>query len=425
MRGAGATIALPWLPSAHRDPLEPPVRLAFLFMPNGVLPRDWQVTGEGEDYELSPTLEPLAAFRERTLILSGLRNKNSLTGEGHYVKTTALFSGAPVRKSAGRDLKVGVSVDQYAAQARGHLTPLPSIELSLEPVRNRVDMGYSTVYGAHVSWSAPTKPVPREIHPQLAFDRMFRASRLGTDPRHASVLDVVLGDAERLRRTLSARDGEKVTEYLEGVRTLERRIAQFTGDEAARSRAVEAGARPARDFEDGFPTRARLMLELIALAFTTDTTRIASLMWGNAVSGRSFKFLEGVESGFHPLSHHENDEDKMRQYSLINRWHVAELAWLADRLASTPEGEDGRSVLDSCALVFASGLRDGNRHDPNNLPIAIVGDARGQLATGRHVASPKHTPLCHLYVDLLRAFGVAVDRFGDAEGPLPGVTQSG
>ncbi|QDU83527.1 hypothetical protein Pla163_06260 [Planctomycetes bacterium Pla163] len=427
LRGAGAAIALPFLPSFARAsvlgaPARPPVRLGFFFMPNGVLPSAWTPKGVGAEYELSPTLEPLAALKARTLVLSGLRNAKARTGEGHYVKTASLLSGAPVRKTAGRDLEVGESVDQLAARLRGHLTPLPSLELSLEPVRNVVDMGFSTVYGAHISWSSPTRPVPREIDPRLVFERMFDASRLGRDPAHASVLDLVRSDARALRSRLSSADGEKVEEFLEGLRALELRVQRFTEASDERRRAVDAGARPADDLPDDYPTRARLMLELIAQAFATDTTRIASLMWGNAVSSRSFRFLDGVDSGFHPVSHHENDPDKQRQYALINRWHVAELAWLAERLASMPEGEEGGSVLDSCALFFGSGLRDGNKHDPNDLPIAVVGDAGGRLATGQHLASKKHTPLCHVYVDLLRAFGAPVDRFGDAVGGLEGAS---
>jgi hypothetical protein len=425
LRGAGATLALPWLGSwaeARGETAAPPVRLGFFFMPNGVLPSAWQVQGEGASFQLSSTLAPLEPHRRHLTVLSGLRNKNSLSGEGHYVKTTALLSGAPVRKTGGRDLRVGTTIDQVAAQQRGHLTPLPSLELSLEPVRNIVDMGYSTVYGAHISWSAPDRPVPRERRPQAVFDRLYRASSLGADPRHASILDLVRGEARSLKRRVSSEDGEKVSEYLEGVRTLEQRVVAFAERAQADRLAVAAGARPERDLPDAYPAYARLMLELLAQAFITDTTRVASLMWGNAVSGRSFSFLDEVSSGFHSLSHHEKDPAKQSQYARINRWHIEELAWLADRLAAVPEGPEGETVLDHCALLFCSGLRDGNAHSPHDLPIAVVGGASGALRTGQHLASPMHTPLCHVYVDLLRAFGAPVARFGDAEGGLPGLS---
>lgn len=424
LRGAGATLAMPWLGSwaeARGGPAAPPVRLGFFFMPNGVLPSAWQVQGEGSAFELSSTLAPLERHRSQLTVLSGLRNRNSLTGEGHYVKTTALLSGAPVHKTGGRDLRVGTSVDQVAAQARGHLTPLPSLELSLEPVRNIVDMGYSTVYGAHVSWSAPDRPVPRERSPRAVFDRLYRASSLGTDPRHASILDLVRGEARALQQRVSSEDGVKVSEYLEGVRTLEQRVVAFAERAQEDRLAVAAGARPERDLPDAYPAYSRLMLDLLAQAFVTDTTRVASLMWGNAVSGRSFSFLDGVSGGFHPLSHHEKDPAKQAQYARINRWHIEELAWLADRLAAVPEGPDGETVLDHCALMFGSGLRDGNAHSPHDLPIALVGGASGALRTGQHLASPMHTPLCHAYVDLLNAFGVPTTHFGDAEGGLPGL----
>ncbi len=420
LRGAGAAVALPWIPSIAGESSLPPVRLGFLFMPNGVLPSAWQVSGEGRTFELSPTLTPLGDLRKRSLVLSGLCNKNSRAGEGHYVKTTALLSGAPVHKTGGRDLRVGTSVDQVAAQAKGHETPLPSLELSLEPVRNKVDMGYSTVYGAHISWRTPEQPASREIHPRLAWDRMFRAGRLAKSCP-PSVLDVIRGDARRLTRSISAEDRGKVDEYLVGLRTLERRIARFGERQLRGAEAVAKGARPGADFPDDYPEHARLMLELIAQAFVTDSTRVASLMFGNAVSSRDFTFLDGVDGGYHPLSHHENDEEKQAQYALINRWHVEQLSWLARRLAASPEG-DG-SVLDSTALLFGSGLRDGDRHDPSDLPLVLVGDGGGYFEVGQHLRSEANTPLCHLYVDMLRAFGVASDAFGDAEGPLPGAAR--
>ena len=416
LRSAGATLALPWLESIAPKPSSPPVRMLFLFQPNGVLPAAWTPAEVGPDWTPSPTLEPLADFRARTLVLSGLRNANSLAGEGHYVKTTALLSGAPVHKTGGRDLRVGTTIDQHAARLCGHRTRVPALTLGLEGVRHAVDMGYSTVYGAHVSWRTPTRPATKETSPRRAFERLFRATR--PLPQGGSVLDLVLREAEDLRRRASGADRDKLEEYTESVRALERRLDRVEPVEAA---AIPAGATVASRAEDpaAFPERAEAMLEVMALALASDTTRIASLMFGNAVSSRNFSFLDGVSGGFHPLSHHENKEEAMAQYQLINRWHVERLAGLLRRLEARTEGEG--TLLDRTLVFYGSGLRDGNRHDPNDLPILLVGGQGAGVASGAHLRFPKHTKLCHLYVSMLNAFGIPTERFGDAQGPLPGV----
>jgi hypothetical protein len=408
LRGAGAALALPWLEAMPGD--SAPARMVFLFMPNGVLPAAWTPAVEGPEWAPTPSLEPLAPHRARTLVLSGLRNKNSLTGEGHYVKTTALLSGAPVFKTGGRDLRVGTSVDQHAAHLCGDATRVPSLVLGLEGVRHAEDMGYSTVYGCHVSWRTPTQPATKEIDPRRVFDRLFRTS--ARRPGDVAVLDLVADETASLRRRLGGADREKLGEYLEAVRDLERRLERY----AAPSPRPEA-------FEPEDPqlhaSRAEWMLDLIALAIETDATRIASLMFGNAVSGRDFSFLEGVEGGHHHYSHHENDPAKQAPYQLINRWHVERLAGLLDRLAARPEG-DG-DLLDRTMVFFGSGLRDGNRHDPNDLPIVLAGGQGLGLAQGTHLRFPKHTRLCHLYVSMLNAYGVETETFGDARGGLAGV----
>ena len=408
LRSAGATLALPWLEAFASSADPRPVRMLFLFQPNGVLPSAWTPAEEGPDWTPTSILEPLDDFRSRTLILTGLRNKNSLTGEGHYVKTTALLSGAPVHKTGGRDLRVGTTVDQHAANLRGHETRIPALVLGLEGVRHAVDMGYSTVYGAHVSWRTPTQPATKETSPRRAFERLFRATR--PLPQGSSVLDLVTEETAALRERVGGTDKDKLDEYLESVRALERRL-----DRIDPAPSVET---PDEDPAD-FPERTEAMLDLIALAIASDATRIASLMFGNAVSGRDFSFLEGVDGGFHPISHHENRPEQQEKYRLINRWHVERLAGLLRRLEEQEEG--GESLLDRTMVFYGSGLRDGNRHDPNNLPIVLAGGQGAGLSRGAHLRFPKHTKLCHLYVSMLNAFGVPTERFGDAEGPLPGV----
>ncbi|MFT4541743.1 MAG: hypothetical protein ACI841_005344 [Planctomycetota bacterium] len=408
LRSACATLALPWLESFAPVRAAAPVRMLFLFQPNGVLPSAWTPVNEGPNWTLSPTLEPLADFRERTLVLTGLRNANSMTGEGHYVKTTALLSGAPVHKTGGRDLRVGTTIDQHAAHARGHETRIPSLVLGLEGVRHAVDMGYSTVYGAHLSWRTPTQPASKETSPRRAFDRLFRATR--RLPQGGSILDLVTEEAASLRRRAGTSDRGKLDEYLESVRALERRLEHV--DPVAPTSTLDEDP---QDFQD----RAEAMLDIMALALATDATRIASLMFGNAVSGRNFSFLDGVDGGFHPISHHEDKPEQQRKYQLINRWHVERLAGLLRRLDERQEA--GGSLLDRTLVFYGSGLRDGNRHDPNNLPILLAGGQAAGIARGAHLRFPQHTKLCHLYVSMLNAFGVPTERFGDAEGPLAGV----
>lgn len=416
LRGAGAVVALPWLESVsslagHAQPSGArPSRLAVLFMPNGVLPSKWTPADDGEEYTLTPSLEPLAPIKDRVLVLTGMRNKKSHFGEGHYVKTAGLLTGEAIRKTGGRDIRNAVSVDQLIAQRVGNATRLPSIELGTEPARHVVDMGFSTVYGAHVSWRTASTPAPKEIDPRRAFDRLFRT--MGSDTSDASVLDLVMEDAARLKRRLGKADRQKLDEYLDGVRELERRVEAWT----SRGVAAPADLRTPPDRPRNHEEHVHLMLDLIAAAFEAGTTRVASFMFGNAVSNKDFSFLEGVKGGHHHLSHHENKADKKRQYQLINRWHAAAFSRFCQRLRAIKEGE--HDALENSLVLFASGLRDGNRHDPNNLPVLLAGGGGGRLVSGRHVRLSRHTPLCNLHLTLMKCMEVEAERFGDSRRPL-------
>lgn len=415
LRAAGAFVALPWLESfAPRRRAAAPVRMAFVFMPNGVLPAAWQPQGSGTGFGLSPTLEPMAPLRDRMLVLSGLWNRNAEEGEGHYVKTTSLLSGAHVHRTGGRDLRCGTTLDQLAASRLGDRTPLPSIELGIEPTRHIVDMGYSTVYGATLSWRSPTEPMTKEIRPKLAFDRLFGGGRRG-DAGEGSVLDLVAGEARALAGRMHGADRDRLDSYLTALREIERRIETFDADRAMRARELAVGTAVPEEPAD-HREHVDLMLSLIELAFRSDTTRIATLMLGNSVSGIDFSFLEGVKGSHHELSHHDGNAAKMQQYALINRWCVERFASLCQRLAAAREGDT--SVLDASMLVFASGIRDGNTHDPHDLPILLCGRGGGRLATGDHVASRRDTPLTNLWATMLEVFGCPVDRFGDSTGRL-------
>ncbi len=432
LRGAGAALALPWLEAmqparaATAAAAADPVRLAVLFMPNGVHPDQWTPNGVGREYGLSPTLEQLESMREQVLVLTNLWNAGSDTGDGHYVKTAGLLTGTTITKTVGVDLNCnGVSLDQVVAQHLGRQTPLPSLELGTEPVAAGVDgtVGYTRVYGAHIAWRGPTSPLAKEINPQLVYERLFRARRGSPTGQHdRQLLDRVLGDARRLRTRLGVHDRQKMDEYLESVRSLEERLERAAQPERA-AWQPRGPLDPARKPPAGVPEKhlehVRLMLDMMALAFQTDTTRVCTFMFGNSVSNINFSFLDGVTGGHHSLSHHQKEEDKLRQYQLIGRWHVAQYAYFLRRLQEIKEGE--RTLLDNSLVLFGSDLRDGNAHDPHNLPILLGGRGGGRIASGEHRSYGKDTPLANLYLSMLAALGVPAARFADSTGPLPGV----
>lgn len=423
LRGAGAALALPVLESMApplRSEFAGPKRFAALFCPNGMLPAAWVPSEVGQGYALTPTLAPIEPVRDSVLVLGNLFNRASRAGEGHYVKTTAWLSGAPVKRTGGRDLRVGTSIDQHLAARVGRKTPLSSLVLGVEAVRNRVDMGYSTVYGANVSWRTPTVPAERELSPLRAFERLVRWTGTRADGgRRRRVLDLVLQEAKGLRRALGSGDRQKLDEYLESVETLESRIAAFRkvqgSNAGAEGSAAALGDAPP-EVPGAYPEHVQLMLETLLLAFRTDATRIATFMFGNAVSGRDFSHVEGVKGGHHGLSHHENREDKMAMYALINRWHVERFAWLLGELGKMEEGSG--TVLNRSIILFGSGLADGNQHNPNDLPILVGG---GVLPGGQHVRQAELTPLCNLYARVLGEFGFEGESFGDSTGPLAGI----
>ncbi len=434
LRGTGAALALPWLeamlPSTLRGASAAssgPTRFAALFVPNGVRDEMWTPGGEGNTFELSPTLEPLRDLQQDLLVLTNLWNQAANVGDGHYVKTSGMLTCTTINKTLGIDLNCnGVSLDQVVAQHTGAETPLASLELGIEPVSIGVDrnVGYTRVYGSHIAWAGPTRPLAREINPHLVFERLFRVTQSqSTDARRdLRLLDRVLEDATQLRRRLSTADRQRVDEYLQSVRSLEQRLQRSQASDVDQWHprvALDPAGRPAEQIPQEHAEHVRLMLDMIALAFQTDTTRVCTLMLGNAVSNVNFSFLDGVSSSHHELSHHQNDAEKLRQYQLINRWHIKQYAYLLERLRSMPEGDT--SVLDNSMVLYGSGLRDGNSHNPHNLPILLAGRAGGRLATGQHRVYSPDTPLANLYVSMLQAFGIPGGRFADSTGPLTGI----
>lgn len=404
-----------------------PIRLAVLFMPNGVHPKKWTPEGTGREFQLSETLKPLEPFQKDINVLTHLWNRASQPGDGHYVKTAGLLTSTTINKTTGVDLNSnGISMDQLAAESVANATPLPSLELGIEPVPTGVDgvVGYTRVYGAHISWKGPTRPLAKEIHPRIVYERLLRQSQAqGSDVQSdRKLLDLVLEDAKRFQEKLGTSDRRRVDEYLESIRSVEQRIERLENQDGHPWKplaSIDQMSPPPHTIPEKHAEHVRLMLDLMVIAFQSDVTRVSSLMMGNSVSNINFSFLDGISDGFHSLSHHENQESKLAQYQRIGQWHIEQFAYFLGRLRDIHEGE--QSLLNRSMILFGSDLRDGNAHSPHNLPIVLAGHAGGRIQSGQHLEFEPDTPLSNLYVAMLQAFGAKVDRFADSTQPLPGI----
>ena len=429
----GVSLGLPWLeatiPSSARAAStipKSPVRLAVLYMPNGVNVSKWTPEGSGCDFTLSPTLEPLQTFKDRLVVLSNLFNAGSKVGDGHYAKEATILTCSTIRKTPGSDLCNGISMDQVEAQRVAAQTPLPSLELGVAPVAVGVDLavGYTRIYGSHIAWSNPTTPLARELNPRAVYERLFRAStgrQVNSVKSDSLLLDLVMGDARRMRANIGAADRLRLDEYLDAMRSIEERVQRASSKTRTswQPRAkIDPQAAP-NDQPASHAEHVRLMLDMIATAFQSDTTRVCTFMFGNAVSAISFRFLEGVTSGHHDVSHHGNDAEKLRQYYVITRWHVEQYAYLLGRLQGMREGDS--TVLDNSMILFGSALSDGNSHNPHKMPLVLAGRAGGRIKTTQHLVCGEDTPAANLYVSMLDAFGAPVERFADSTGHLPGL----
>jgi hypothetical protein len=431
LRGAGVALALPLLEamrplstfaaSTTVNPQTQPVRMAALFFPNGVRADKWTPSETGENWTAPAQLEPIAHLKSDVSVVSNLWHQATNTGDGHYVKDAAWLTGRTITKTTGVDLNSGgVSMDQVAARTLGQFTPLPSMELGCEQVTSGVDgnVGYTRVYGCHIAWKQPTQPLAKEINPRLAFDRMVMISNGKPSGRsNRPILDLVKDDAERLSQKLGHNDRQRLDQYLDSVESLEKRLASLENPTSTgwKSRVDFSTRTPPAD-PTNHTERTRFMLDMIALAFEADITRVATFMFGNSVSGQNFSFLEGVEGSHHEISHHAGNPEKLAQYELIAKWHVAQYAYLLEKLKSIPEGDS--NVLANSAILFGSGFRDGNAHDPHDLPLLLAGQAGGRLKSGLHIANTKDNPMSNLLLTMLQATGVEEKSFADSTGVI-------
>ncbi len=407
---------------ALRRTVPTPLRFVFVFSPNGKKMDEWRpAPGDGE-LVLPYLLEPLTDLRQHLLVLGNLTLDGARAhgdGPGDHARAAGAFlTCAHPKKTGGADIHCGVSIDQELAALGQGATRLPSLELGLEPGRAAgvCDSGYSCAYSNNISWKTPTMPMVKETNPRGAFERVFGVDlssqgakeREAARPGRQSVLDAVRDDARRLAQTLGAGDRDKLTEYLDAVREVERGLqAASTAPSAMPEGLTSTGL--------DYRARLRLMYQIIALALQGDATRVVTLMLGNAGSNRSYPFLE-VPEGHHDLSHHGGQAQKLQQIRRINRFQIEEFATFGQQLAAPREG--GGSLLDACAVTYGSGIADGNSHAHHDLPILLLGGANGRVRGGRALRPSRQTPLANLYLGYLQWSGAERDVFADSTGTL-------
>jgi len=424
LRGMGATLALPLLdamiPAATalaKTPGRPVRRLGFVFMPMGCDQSRWTPPGDNLD-ELSPILRSLAPVREHVTAITNLELQNAYPGS-HATSNSAFLSAAKAKLTESTDYYLGTTVDQIAAQHIGQETQLPSLELAMDllQVVGQCDNGYACVYQNNLSWSSPTTPLPAEAHPRIVFESLFGeggsiAERRLALRKKASLLDSFNDDLNRLQRQLGPGDRAKVSDYLESVRDVERRIQKA---EAA------AGDNPLPDLDRpvGVPAayadHARLMFDLQLLALQGDVTRVITFQLARETSNRTYPEI-GVSDPHHPLSHHGNDPEKIARMAKINEFHVSLFAEFLQKLKATPEGNG--TLLDHSLYLYGSGIGNPNIHDHTNLPILVAGGAAGGMKGGRHIKYAKPAPLANLHLTLLERVGVRLESFADSNGKV-------
>lgn len=432
LRGVGVALSLPWLESMNAWGAEnstsavltsAPRRLAVLFMGNGVNPHHWGASQGPNGLEFKNTLRPLEPLKNKLLVLGGLWNPTTVEGPGGHFPKMNLLAGLKVKQTT-TDIEVGTTLDQLIAREIGPKTPLQSLVLGTEPPGYTNEDGYTSTYSGHISWSSPKTPAPKEIFPQQAFDQLFDDG--SKRRRDKSVLDLVRGDAQSLKKFLSKGDLLKMDEYLTSVRELEAKIERaekFSREETAGAgwlpRVKEATfPRPASGIPASPDEHMNLMLDILVLAFQMDRTRLATMMLNNDLSGMNLGFLGNIKGGLHEISHHSNDPKRMEMYQTANEFHMRILARMLQKMEDTREGE--RSLLDNSMVLFCSSLFDGNAHDSRQLPVILAGGGGGTIRGGRFIdySQVENRRLCRLHLALMDRMGVHMDRFGDANSAL-------
>ncbi|MGY8660313.1 MAG: DUF1552 domain-containing protein [Verrucomicrobiales bacterium] len=441
LRGFGASVALPSFRSLGAEvkaaaaaqgvtATGAPLRMAYLYVPNGVIMDKWRPEGSGSDFSFNESMKSLNGLKNDLQIIKGLEQANGWAGSdgaGDHARSGATFlTGVRAKKTAGSDIRLGISADQMAASHLGSETRLPSLELSCDAVRKsgNCDSGYSCAYQYNMSWRSATQPMTPESNPRLVFERLFGGGsnnerQDGLAKRRAekrSILDIVMDDAHAMNNQLGRNDRQKLDEYMTGVREIERRIekAENFGPPPEPGVAAPEEGVP-REYQD----HIRLLFDMLLLAFKTDQTRISSFLLAHDGSNRSFSGL-GVNEGHHGLSHHRQAQDKMEKIAKIDAFYIRQLSYFLEKMKAT-EDVDGHSLLHNSMIVWGSGLSDADRHTHDDLPIIVAGNAGGRFQTGRHLDLPEKTPLNNLYMRMLKEAGAPVDRLGDSTGVLTAI----
>jgi len=430
LRGLGVSLSLPWLEAmgpvtawAENSAANAvaPNRMAFLYVPNGKNMADWTPAKEGADYELSPILAPLAAVKDKLLVLTGLTADKARPygdgGGGHARALSAFLTGTHPHKTDGTDIRNGISVDQVAAARIGEKTRLASLEIGTEQgaMAGNCDSGYSCVYSSTMAWRSATQPLPKEVNPKLVFERLFASgndpARARRDARRKSILDYVHDDSKSLAKRLAVNDVRKLDEYFSAIRDIEMRI-----ERAEKLPPVKTPDYPAPTAIPAvYEEHIRLMCDLLVLAFQADVTRVATFVLANEASNKPYPFIQ-IPEGHHDLSHHGGDAAKQAKLREINLFHTKQLAYLLGRLNEMQEG-DG-TLLDHSMIAYGSGIHDGNAHNHEDLPIILAGGGCGTLSPGRHIRFEKETPLNNLWLSMLNRMEITVEKLGDSSGTL-------
>ena len=439
LRGFGAAVSLPAL-EAFRPLMAAsttaravgttasgaPLRMAYLYIPNGVNVEKWRPTGTASSYKMGESFGEMEKHRKDFQIFTGFEQKNATAGgdgAGDHARGTAAFlTSARPRKTAGSDIQLGISADQVAANAVAAETRLASLELSTDGVRKsgKCDSGYSCAYQFNLSWRSENQPMTPEANPRAVFERLFGAGSSGEREKSLgsrlaskkSVLDFIANDAKALHRHLGRTDRQKMDEYLTGVREIEKQIEKAE----ALGIPVDPGVPAPQGKPDSYKDHLRMMFDMMVLAFKTDSTRVSSFLMAHDGSNRSFGDI-GVNDGHHNISHHKGNEDNLKKIAKIDEFYLGQLSYFLEKMKTT-EDVDGKSLLHNSMIVYGGCISDGNRHNHNDLPIILAGHGGGALKPGRHVDLGEDVPLANLYLRMLDEFGAKQKRFGDSTGSL-------